>query len=118
MVYPTARMIYTSAFSNHVNEANAFALFLISDEMQQLRYEICGSCPTTEVSIDSPYMNGFAAQMDHSYPCPFLTKMDAFWDAMGNASANIWDCSLTGDDLTAFTQKELDTADATILAAG
>ena len=114
-VFSTARMIYTSAFSEHVNEANAFALFLISDEMQQLRYEICGSCPTTKVEIDSPYMAGFAEQMAHSYPCPVLTKMDAFWDAMDNASSVIWDCGLTGDELTAFVQNELDTANDTIL---
>lgn len=114
-VFSTARMIYTSAFSEHVNEANAFALFLISDEMQQLRYEICGSCPTTKVEIDSPYMAGFAEQMAHSYPCPVLTKMDAFWDAMDNASCVIWDCGLTGDELTAFVQNELDTANDTIL---
>lgn len=117
-VFSTARMIYTSAFSEHPNEANAFALFLISDEMQQLRYEICGSCPTTNVQIDSPYMNGFAEQMAHSYPCPVITKMDAFWDAMNNASANIWDSKLKGDELKAFIQNELNTADATILAAG
>lgn len=117
-VFSTARMIYTSAFSEHPNEANAFALFLISDEMQQLRYEICGSCPTTNVEIDSPFMGGFAEQMAHSYPCPVITKMDAFWDAMNNASANIWDSKLKGDELKAFVQNELNTADATILAAG
>lgn len=117
-VFSTARMIYTSAFTEHPNEANAFALFLISDEMQKLRYEICGSCPTTNVEIESPYMNGFAEQMAHSYPCPVITKMDAFWDAMNNASANIWDSKLKGDELKAYVQKELDTADATILAAG
>lgn len=117
-VFSTARMIYTSAFTTHPNEANAFALFLISDEMQKMRYEICGSCPTTNVEIESPYMNGFAEQMAHSYPCPVITKMDAFWDAMGNAGANIWDSKLTGSALTDFVQNELNTADATILAAG
>ena len=117
-VFSTARMIYTSAFTTHQNEADAFALFLISDEMQQLRYEICGSCPTTNVQIDSPYMNGFAEQMAHSYPCPVITKMDAFWEAMNNASANIWDSKLKGQELVDYIQNELNTADSTILNAG
>lgn len=114
-VFSTARMIYTSSFSSHINEANAFALFLVSDEMQQLRYELCGSCPTTSVSVDSPYMDGFAQQMAHSYPCPVINKMNAVWDAMNSASKVIWDCKETGPALTNFVQNALSTADTTIL---
>ena len=34
---------------------------------------------------------------------------------MDIASSVIWDCGLTGDELTAFVQNELDTANDTIL---
>lgn len=114
-VFSSARVMYTSAFSTHVNEANAFALFLVSDEMQQLRYEICGSAPTTAVEVESDYITGFAKQMGYSYPCPVLPEFNAFWDAMNNASANIWDCTETGDALIDFIQKELDAADNAIV---
>ena len=114
-VFSSARVMYTSAFSTHVNEANAFALFLVSDEMQQLRYEICGSAPTTAVTVESDYITGFAKQMGYSYPCPVLPEFNAFWDAMNNASCNIWDCGKTGDELIAFIQAELDAADNAIV---
>lgn len=114
-VFSSARVIYTSAFSTHVNEANAFALFLVSDEMQQLRYEICGSAPTTAVEVESDYITGFAKQMAYSYPCPVLPEFNAFWEAMNNASANIWNCTETGDALIDFIQKELDAADNAIV---
>lgn len=114
-VFSSARVMYTSAFSTHVNEANAFALFLVSDEMQQLRYEICGSAPTTTVKVESDYITGFAKQMGYSYPCPVLPEFNAFWEAMGNASANIWDCTETGDALIDFIQAELDAADNAIV---
>ena len=114
-VFSSTRVIYTSAFSNHVNEANAFSLFLVSDEMQQLRYEICGSAPTTAVEVESDYITGFAKQMGYSYPCPVLPEFNAFWDAMNNASCNIWDCGKTGEELIAFVQAELDAADNAIV---
>ena len=57
--------------------------------MQQLRYEICGSAPTTAVEVESDYITGFAKQMGYSYPCPVLPEFNAFWDAMNNASSMV-----------------------------
>ena len=115
-VFSSARVIYTSAFTAHPDEANAFALFLISDEMQQLRYELCGSSPTTSVEVESDYITGFAEQMGHSFPTPVIQQMDAYWEAMNSASQNIWDSKLTGSELRDFIRNELTVANDTILA--
>lgn len=114
-VFSTARTMYTSAFSENPNEANAFATFLISDEMQELRYELCGSAPSTDVQVDSPFINGFAEQMAYSYPTPAVPQMDHFWLAMDNASKVIWDSTLTGEELRAFIQEQLDIVNDAIL---
>ena len=52
-------------------------------------------------------MPGFIAQLDYAFPMPSIPQMGAYWDAMGNASKNIWD----GADV----KKELDAANAAIL---
>ncbi len=90
-VYTTARVMYTSAYSTHVNEANAFALFMISDEMQQMRFELTGAAPSVDVTVDSDYMNGFLKQVEYGYPCPSITACDYYWEPMNSASSNIWD---------------------------
>lgn len=107
-VFTSTRVMFTSAYSEHPNEANAFALFMTSEEMQQLRFEICGSAPSIDTAVESEFMGGFLAQMDYGYPCPSISQCDYFWDAMNSASSNIWD----GADVKA----ELDAADAAILA--
>lgn len=114
-VFSSTRVIYTSAFTTHQNEAEAFALFLISDEMQQLRFELCGSAPTTHVEVESDYITGFAKQMGYSFPCPVLPEFNAFWDATNNADAAIWDCGLSGDALKDYVREQLTAADSAIV---
>lgn len=101
------RAMFVSAYTDHQTEAELFADFLLSEEMQQLRFELTGSLPSINTTVDSPYIEGFLKQLDHAFPMPSIPQMGAFWDAMNSASANIWD----GADVKA----ELDAANAAIL---
>ena len=102
-----ARTMQVSAYTNHPAEAEAFAKFLISDEMQQLRYELTGAIPSTSIDVDSEYIKGFQEQLQYAYPTPSIPKVVNFWDPMKSACANIWD----GADV----KKELDSCNTAIL---
>ena len=101
------RAMFVSAYSDHPAEAAEFAQFLISEEMQKLRFDITGAMPSINVAVSSKYMPGFLAQLDYAFPMPSIPEMGTFWDAMGNASKNIWD--------GANVKAELDACNATIL---
>lgn len=101
------RAMFVSAYSDNPAEAAAFADFLLTDEMQQLRFDLTGSLPATDVTVDSPYVAGFTKQLEYAFPMPSIPQMGAYWDAMNAASSNIWD----GADV----QKELDACNSTIL---
>lgn len=101
------RAMFVSAYSDHPAEAAQFAEFLVSPAMQQLRFKITGALPAISTKVDSPYMGGFLAQLDYAFPMPSIPQMGAYWEAMNNASKNIWD----GADI----KKELDACNAAIL---
>ncbi|QAY70260.1 maltose ABC transporter substrate-binding protein [Xylanimonas protaetiae] len=104
------RTMFVSAFSDNPDEAAAFAEFLTTPEMQQLRVDITGamSVSTGDISYDNEAIDGFAAQLEHSFAMPSIPRMAAVWDALNSASANIWN--------GATPQSELDAATAVILA--
>lgn len=102
------RAMFVSAYTEHPAEANDFAAFLVSDEMQKLRFELTGALPSIKISVESPYIAGFSKQLEYSFPMPSIPEISLFWEAMNNASKNIWD----GADV----QKELDACDKTILS--
>ncbi|MHB8129875.1 MAG: sugar ABC transporter substrate-binding protein [Mobilitalea sp.] len=101
------RSMFVSAYSNYPEEAALFGEFLLTEEMQKLRFEITGTLPSIETTVDSPYISGFLKQLDYAFPMPSIPQMGAFWDAMNAASANIWD--------GAEIQAELDACNSTIL---
>lgn len=103
-----ARDMVVSAYSNHPNEAAAFGLFMVSDKMQKLRFDLTGTLPSVNVSVDADYVAGFLKQLEYANPTPAIAKMNDFWDPMDAATKNIWD----GADV----QKELDGANKAILA--
>ncbi|MGN1135542.1 MAG: hypothetical protein ACI4SF_04915, partial [Oscillospiraceae bacterium] len=102
------RGMFVSAYSDHPEEAAQFAEFLISEEMQQLRYEITGALPSINITVDSEASLGFIAQLDYAFPMPSIPQMTAFWESSGSASSNIWD----GADV----KSELDALDSAITA--
>ena len=102
------RAMFVSAYTDHQAEAEAFAQFLLTDEMQKLRFELTGSLPAISCDVDSPYIEGFLKQLDYAFPMPSIPQMTKYWDAMNAASANIWD----GADV----KTELDKCNDAILA--
>lgn len=102
------RAMFVSAYTDHPEESALFAEFLMTEEMQKLRFDLTGSLPSINVEVESPYIAGFLKQLDYAFPMPSIPQMNAFWDAMKAASANIWD----GADV----QTELDACNSTILA--
>ena len=103
-----ARNMVVSAYSDYPNEAAAFGLFLLSDEMQKLRFELTGSLPSVDVEIDADYVEGFLKQLEYATPTPAIAKMNDYWGPMDSATANIWD----GADV----KSELEAAEKAIMA--
>lgn len=101
------RAMFVSAYTNNQEEAELFAQFLVSEEMQRLRFDITGTLPAIPLTVESPYIDGFLTQLDYAFPMPSIPQMGAYWDAMNAASSNIWD----GADI----QTELDACNAAIL---
>ena len=75
--------------------------------MQKLRFDLTGTVPSINVEVSSPYLGGFMAQLNYAFPMPSIPEMGMYWEAMNNASKNIWD----GADVKA----ELDACNAAIL---
>lgn len=105
------RTMYVSAYTDHPEVSAAFAQFLTTPEMQQLRADITGALASSasEITYENDVVGGFGEQMKYAFPMPSIPQMGKFWDAMNAASANIWN----GADI----QKELDAANSTILAS-
>ena len=101
------RAMFVSAYTDYQEEAELFAKFLVSEEMQRLRFDITGTLPAIPLAVESPYIEVFLTQLDYAFPMPSIPQMGAYWDAMNAASANIWD----GADI----QTELDACNAAIL---
>jgi arabinogalactan oligomer/maltooligosaccharide transport system substrate-binding protein len=99
--------MFVSAYSEHPEEAAAFAEFLLSEEMQLLRYELTGGAlPSIPTDIEDEFALPFLNQMKYSYPMPTCDEMTRFWDVFRSASSNIWN----GSDV----KTELDAAEKTI----
>lgn len=86
-----ARLMFVSAFSKHPEEAADFARFLMSDEMQELRYEYLKCIPSVEIQVKDETITGFMEQLEYATPMPSIPQMSSFWESMSSASKNIWD---------------------------
>ncbi len=101
------RAMFVSEYSENPEVAADFAAFLVSPEMQQLRFDLTGAMPSIETPVNSKYIPGFLKQLDYAFPMPSIPPMASYWEAMGNACKNIWD----GADV----QSELDACNSTIV---
>ncbi|MCL2399395.1 MAG: maltose ABC transporter substrate-binding protein [Defluviitaleaceae bacterium] len=112
MSFSGTRVMFVSAYTRQQEEASLFGQFLISYEMQRLRYDITGALPTTGMELGGEFgelATGLLGQMAFAYPMPSIPEMGRFWEVMGAASSNIWD----GDGTN--VQSELDAANAAII---
>lgn len=99
--------MFVSAYSKYPEAATAFAEFLLSEEMQALRYEITNTMPSIRMELEDENANGFLKQLDYAFPMPSGPQMGKFWGVFGATSANIWN----GADI----KTELDAANADII---
>lgn len=118
ITFQGVRCMYASAFSNHPNEAAAFAEFLTTPEMQKLRYDLTTTLPAADIEVDDEkgYIAGMNEQLKYSYPMPNISQASLFWSAFGSAYANIWNGEVGNDDASILT--ELDKANQTATKKG
>ncbi|MDY5122363.1 MAG: maltose ABC transporter substrate-binding protein [Treponema sp.] len=84
------RGMFVSAFSRHPKEAALFGQFLISKEIQQLRYKLTGTMPSVDIKTDSKYMDGFIKQLNYAFPMPSIPEMANFWNYGNAVFPEIW----------------------------
>ncbi|MBQ8905629.1 MAG: maltose ABC transporter substrate-binding protein [Ruminococcus sp.] len=104
------RAMFVSAYSEYPTETAKFAEFLMSEEMQELRYQITGALPAIDCDLSgeyAEYSEGFLEQLEYAFPMPSVPQMAAFWEASDSAVSNIWN----GADV----KTELDALDKTIV---
>ncbi len=83
------RTMFVYSKSEHPAEADAFAKYLLSADMQSLRTEITGTLPATNIDI-SEKLDGFVAQLDYSYIMPNTAEMKRFWEFGEHITADIY----------------------------
>ena len=99
------RGMFVSAYSEHPEEASAFAEFLVSPEMQKLRFELTGVLPSISIDVDSKYMSGFLKQLDVAFPMPSIPAMGKFWGEAGGTLWAIWNGEDVEKKMTEFNNK-------------
>ena len=109
------RCMFVSAYSEHKNEAAAFAEFLMTEEMQQVRCELTATLPARDGVLEKiedvetkTHLSAIQEQIKYSYPMPSMPQTSLFWSAYGTAYANIWNGEVT--DIKAELDKANDTA--------
>lgn len=98
------RTMFVSAYTEHPAEAQAFAAFLMTPEMQQLRNDITGALPAIDITVDDTQLQGFIDQLNFAYPMPSIPQMAAFWESANATSMNIWNGADVVSELDALQE--------------
>lgn len=83
------RVMFVYSESEHPEEADEFARYLLSEDMQQQRVNITGTLPATNIDVSNK-LNGFVDQLEFSYTVPNTPKMAKFWDYGENICKDIF----------------------------
>lgn len=83
------RVMYVYSKSEHPKEADEFARYLLSEDMQRLRVKITGTLPAANVDIDEK-LDGFVDQLTFSYALPNTPQMARFWEYGINVTKNVY----------------------------
>ena len=83
------RAMFVYSKSEHPAEADAFAKYLLSADMQRLRTEITGTLPATNIDVNEK-LDGFVDQLDFSYIIPNTAEMKMFWEFGEHITADIY----------------------------
>lgn len=106
--FSNSRTMYVSAYTEHPEEAQAFAAFLASPEMLKVAFELTGSVPSAEIAIESEPTLGIVAQGAYAFPTPSIAEMGGVWEPMNAAVANMWN----GADIKAELDKATEAINA------
>ena len=86
------RLAFVSAYTNHPEQAQDFAKFLVSKPMLEKRFEMTKQIPPrSDITISDEHSQGILAQAQYATPMPTIPEMGAYWSTMNTAFANIWD---------------------------
>lgn len=96
------RGMFVTASSAHPEEAADFLTFLLSPEMQQLRFKLTGAMPSINTTVSSKYMNGFLQQLDYAFPMPSIPQMGKFWGEADTTLRNIWNGADVESEMSKF----------------
>ena len=99
------RGMFVTTCSRHPEEAADFATFMLSPEMQQLRFKLTGAMPSINTTVSSKYMPGFIKQLDYAFPMPSIPAMGKFWNETGAAFSNIWNGADVETELNQLNNK-------------
>lgn len=84
------RGMFVYSKTKHPDEAAAFAKFLTTKEMQELRMELTGALPSANISVNNEITEAFIEQLQHSYLLPNSSDMKNFWAYSGQFCEDIW----------------------------
>lgn len=83
------RAMFVYSKSEHPAEADAFAKYLLSADMQSLRAKITGTLPATNIDVNEK-LDGFVVQLEFSYIMPNTAEMTRFWEFGEHITADIY----------------------------
>lgn len=84
------RGMFVYSKTEHPDEAAAFAKFLTTKEMQELRLQLTGALPSANISIDNKDAAAFLNQLEYSYALPNSAAMQNFWAYSQQFCEEIW----------------------------
>lgn len=99
------RGMFVTACSKHPEQAADFAAFMLTPEMQQLRFKLTGAMPAINTTVNSKYMPGFIKQLDYAFPMPSIPAMGKFWSEMEGSLRNIWNGADVEKELNLLNNK-------------
>lgn len=99
------RGMFVTSYSKHPKEAAEFADFLLTPEMQKLRFELTGVLPAINIAVDSRYITGFLNQLDVAFPMPSIPAMSKFWGEFGGTLWRIWNGADVETELNSMNSK-------------
>ena len=99
------RGMYVTSCSKHPKEAADFLDFILSPEIQQMRFNLTGSMPSINTSVNSKYMAGFLKQLEYAFPMPSIPAMGKFWSETEGALKNIWNGADVETEVRSLNEK-------------
>lgn len=84
------RGMFVYSKTKHPDEAAAFAKFLTTKEMQELRLQLTGALPAANIRVDNDSTAKFVNQLEYSYALPNNSDMKNFWAYSQQFCEDVW----------------------------